>query len=79
MLNFVEEITSLMNKTDIDLRRFCFEKAVEILSWYNYTSRKKLNPMRLSEYIYLYLTKGEINDYSSVINCGQSNRNMEFK
>ncbi len=67
-----------MDATTIELRKFCLEKAMEILSWYNCANRNNLNLMQLSEYIYLYLTKGEINDYSSIINRRQSNSNMKL-
>lgn len=68
-----------MDNTTIELRKFCLEKAMEILSWYNCANRNNINIMQLSEYIYLYLTKGETNDYLSIINRRKGNSNMELK
>lgn len=46
---------------DIELRKFCLDKAIEILSWYkNFFPRKDLYPLIISEILYRYLTTGQI-------------------
>ena len=48
---------------DVELRKYCLDKAVEILSWYkNHHRVMDKNPMALSEAIYQYLRTGTYED-----------------
>lgn len=45
---------------DIELRKFCLDKALEILSWYkNYFPKKDLHPLVISEILFQYLKTGK--------------------
>ena len=48
--------------SDIELRKYCLDKAIEILSWYkSYFPKKDLHPLVIAEILYQYLTTGETN------------------
>ena len=50
--------TSAMN--EIELRKYCLDKSIEILSWYkNFFPKKELHPLIISEILYRYLTTGQ--------------------
>ena len=45
---------------DIELRQYCLEKSIEILSWHKtYFPRKKLNPIDLADILFQYITTGK--------------------
>jgi hypothetical protein len=46
---------------EIELRKYCLDKSIEILSWYkNFFPSKELHPLAISEILYRYLTTGQI-------------------
>ena len=48
---------------DIELRKYCLDKAVEILGWYNrYLWSHNLNAVRLADLLFRYLKTGEVQD-----------------
>nr|DAV67220.1 MAG TPA: hypothetical protein [Caudoviricetes sp.] len=48
--------------SDIELRKYCLDKAIEILSWYkSFCPKKELHPLAISEILYHYLLTGETN------------------
>ena len=48
---------------EIELRKYCLDKAVEILGWYEgYLWKYNLSAVRLADIIYRYLTTGEVED-----------------
>lgn len=48
---------------EIELRKYCLDKAVEILGWYErYLWTYNLNAIRLADIIYHYVTTGEVED-----------------
>ena len=54
--------TFIMN--DIELRKYCLDKSIEILSWYkNFFPRKELHPLLISEILYRYLKTGQIEPF----------------
>jgi|UniRef100_UPI00359CAEFF hypothetical protein len=45
---------------EIELRKYCLDKSIEILSWYkNFFPKKELHPLVISEILYRYLTTGQ--------------------
>lgn len=49
---------------DIELRKYCLDKAVEILGWYGQHRiwLYNLSPVRLANILYNYLKSGEVED-----------------
>ena len=46
---------------DIELRKYCLDKAIEILGWYKqYFPKKELHPLLISEILYRYLKTGQV-------------------
>lgn len=63
---------------EIELRKYCLDKAVEILGWYEkYLWTYNLNAVRLADIIYRYLTTGEVEDMGLPHRGWQSNSNMK--
>lgn len=45
---------------EVELRKYCLDKSIEILSWHKeFFPRKNLNPVELADILYIYLTTGE--------------------
>lgn len=48
---------------DIELRKYCLDKAVEILGWYKgFHWSHNLNAVRLADLLFRYLKTGEVQD-----------------
>ena len=48
---------------DIELRKYCLDKAVEILDWYKgYIWSYNLSAVRLADLLFRYLKTGEVQD-----------------
>ena len=48
---------------DIELRKYCLDKVVEILGWYKgYHWSHDLNAVRLADLLFSYLKTGEVQD-----------------
>lgn len=53
-----------LGMNEIEIRKFCLENSLTILSWYkSYFPRKDLNPIVLADIIYQYITKGIITEF----------------
>lgn len=47
-----------------ELRIFCLEKAIEILSWRKNFLRQEHNPIELAQLLYVYITEGQVSEFS---------------
>ena len=49
--------------TELEIRKYCLDKAIEILSWRtNFFPKKEHNPLIIAEAIYQYLKTGNIQE-----------------
>lgn len=63
---------------EIELRKYCLDKAVEILGWYErHLWTYNLSAIRLADIIYRYLTTGEVEDMGLPHRSWQGNSNVK--
>ena len=63
---------------EIELRKYCLDKAVEILGWYKqFLWTHNLDAIRLSDIIYRYLTTGIVESMGLPHGSRQCHRDVE--
>ena len=67
-----------MDMSEIELRKYCLDKAVEILGWYkDYVWKHNLSAIRLADIIHRYLVTGQVEDMGLPHCSGQSHCKVE--
>lgn len=63
---------------EIELRKYCLDKAIEILGWYKqFLWMHNLDAIRLSDIIYRYLTTGNVESMGLPHSSRQRHRDVE--
>lgn len=61
--NYFRRKTIIMN--EVELRKYCLEKAIEIFSWRkDFFINKRSTPIEYAEALYNYITTGEIPEFN---------------